>query len=124
MSSLQVQIGKQGVVNLKAIEDVNSYEALAVGNFVVVNLADCEEGDEPYIGKVTEVKESTVDIVWMRGSYTRPWKEYTTGAGRNLKQRMDTIPIQSILMFGFTLTDKGYLKKQTVSKIKDLYRDL
>ena len=105
---------------------VSSYEDLKVDDLVVVNLQDSAEWEEPFIGSVLHIDDACTEVTiqWMKGSYNKPWKKWVDGVGRNIKQRVDTIPIQSILLFGFQLTRKGHLKKKTIMDIQELYMDL
>lgn len=123
---MQVQIGKQGAVDPSDVVRVSSYEDLKAEDLVVVNLQDSAEWEEPFIGSVLDINDTrtTVTIQWMKGSYNKPWKKWVDGVGRNMKPRIDQIPIQSILLFGFQLTRKGNLKKKTITEIKELYMDL
>lgn len=122
---VQITIGKQGRVSANEVNHVDTYDDLHEDDLVVVNCEDTEERDQqPFIGKVIEMKDNLVYIVWMTGGYTKPWKELVVGCGRNRKRSCDWIPIQSIMLFGFSLST-GYrpdrLPKETAQKIKELY---
>ncbi len=60
----------------------------------------------------------------MRGGYKQPWKKWFDGVGKHKRANIDTIPIQSIILFGFKLTYKQCLQKSTVSHIQKLYDEL
>ncbi len=119
----QVIIGNQGVQNPKEPEAVSNYDSLNVHDLVVVQLDEEESSDPPYIGKVLEVLEDDVIIHWMRGGYHRQWKEWYTGCGKNRQPYCDTIAKRSILLYGFSLTRKGCLPKETAANIKSAYED-
>lgn len=126
--TIQVTIGKQGHLNQKEVRHVDNYDDLHEDDLVVVNCERTGERDQqPYIGKVIEISDNMVNIVWLTGAYNKPWKELMLGCGRNRRRSCDLIPIQSIMLFGFTLTTgirKDRLHKETVQKIKELYDDL
>jgi hypothetical protein len=94
---------KQGKFNPTAVDHVDSYDDLQEGNLVVVNLEKTERDDPPFIGKVIEVEDNMVSIVWLKGAYNKPWKEWFDGCGKNRRRRCDIIPVQSIMLFGFSL---------------------
>lgn len=87
-----------------------------------MNLEDCNE-EQPYIAKVLEIKAEAVKVQWMKGGYKKSWVELVHGVGRNRNPSIDDIPLKSIMMFGFKLTQKGMLKKESVKQIKELYND-
>ena len=122
---IQVTIGNQGHLNAKEVSHVDNYDDLHEDDLVVVNCEQTGERDQqPYIGKVIEIADNMVNIVWMTGGYNKPWKELMYGCGRNRRRSCDLIPIQSIMLFGFTLTTgfrKDRLPRETVQKIKELY---
>lgn len=91
---------------------------------VVVNLSDCEE-PLPYMARALNIREDGhVEVHWMRGAYHKAWDESYTGVGRNRKANMQSIPLESILLFGFRLTNKKHLYKETVRQIQQLYANL
>ena len=88
----------------------------------------CENCDkEPLLGKVREICEDDIHIVWLDGEYTKQWKESKQRDPKNRKKFIDwtdTIPRSSIILFDFELTATKHLRKTTVDHLKKVYEQL
>ena len=92
-------------------------------DLVVVNLEDCVE-PQPYIGRVCKIEDGQVTVHWFQGRYNKAWVAIYTGVGRNRTPMIQTIPVESILLFGFKLTGKKHLYHATAERIKRIYENL
>ena len=98
------------------MRNVDNYDDLHEDDLVDVNCEQTGERDQqPYIGKVIEIADNMVNIVWMTGGYNKPWEALMYGCGRNRRRSCDLIPIQSIMLFGFTLTT-GFRERQAAQR--------
>ncbi|XP_072028306.1 uncharacterized protein [Amphiura filiformis] len=124
--TVHVQIGTQGAFHPREVQHVSNYEELQLEDLVVVKLEESQEcqWEKPYIGTVLEIDSDEVKIQWMKASYNKAWKKWVDGVGKNIKPRVDTIPIHSIILFGFKLTRKERLPGQTILDIQKLYSNL
>ena len=77
----------------------------------------------PYIGKVIEINEDqdNVSLSWMRGSWSGGW---TPGGPRNNVSYITTIPKNSLILWGFQLTESRRLRKKTILELKSKYEEL
>ena len=90
---------------------------------VALNVENCTL--RPLIAKVLEVKEDNmIDIVWLEGSYSRPWKIAKQREGRTSVDWVDSIPKSAVLLFDFQLTRTDRLRKATVTQLKEVYAQI
>jgi len=101
---------------------VDNLNAVEAGHLVALNVMNCDL--RPLVAKVTKVNEDTMEIIWLEGSYTRPWKVAKKKEGRNLVDWTDTVPKSSIILFDFKLTPSNRLRKATVQHLKDVYSQI
>ena len=94
--------------------------SLQVGHLVALRTEKSE--DAPWIARVTSQDDSNINIVWMEGSYNRRWKIAQVRSGRALVDWKDSVPKACIIMYGFELTNTQRLRKETVSELKELYK--
>ena len=95
---------------------------LHVGHLVAVIVENCD--DELLIGKVLEVFDDDISIVWMQGEYTTTWKTARQIDPRNRRKKIDwtdIIPKASVLLFAFEFTSTNRLRKTTVEHLKKKY---
>lgn len=50
--------------------------------------------DAPWLGKVTEVGENEVEVIWMEGGWTKQWKEMNVKRGRKVVPCMEGQDLQ------------------------------
>ena len=85
----------------------------------------CENySTEPAIGKCIQIDNDTIEILWMEGSYTSPWKPWKVRDPKNRRKTIDwtdSIPKLSIVLFGFILTSNNHLRKKTIDCLKQEY---
>lgn len=77
--------------------------------------------EQPQLGMIKAVHETTITIAWYAGSYTGKWKFCMTGSGRNRKKWTETIPKDNIYC-EVKLTPTLKLSKDSL--LKDLYVQL
>ena len=91
------------------------------GDLVAVR-TDHIEGT-PWIGKVIKVDGDKVKLVWMEGGYDKPWKVTKIQTRGRKVEWKDSVPLCSIILFGFELTKGGKLKHCTVKELKSSYAE-
>ena len=79
--------------------------------------------DAPWLGRVTKVSDSSVELVWLEGGYTRSWKPAKIRRGRSLVEWKDKVTPNTIMMYGFELTPTNRLKRSTIIELKTLYAE-
>jgi len=98
--------------NVVTIDDV---DAVAAGQFVALYVVNCN------LRPVLKVDGDNIEIMWLEGSYSRPWKAAKTKQGRSMVEWKDTVPKASIIRFDFELTPSNKLRKATVQHLKNAY---
>jgi len=78
----------------------------------------------PLLGKITKVHRCDLDIIWLDGSYSRPWKIAKRKEGRTIVDWTDTVPKSAVILFDFELTSTNRLRKATIQHLKDTYSNL
>ena len=101
---------------------MDNVDAIEVGDIVALNVMNCNL--RPLVAKVTKVDESNVEVIWLEGSYTRPWKTAKKKEGCNLVDWTDIVPKSSIILFDFKLTPSSRLRKATVEHLKEVYSQI
>ncbi|XP_070550934.1 nipped-B-like protein A [Ptychodera flava] len=101
---------------------MNSFESVDQGMLIAVWAPDNDA--RPQIAKVIERNNSELNIHWLVGSYNGTWKEAYHGIATHRTQWTDTIPVESCILWDFTLTKKGCLKKATADELKKKYSEL
>ena len=91
--------------NVVTIDDV---DAVAAGQFVALYVVNCN------LRPVLKVDGDNIEIMWLEGSYSRPWKAAKTKQGRSMVEWKDTVPKASIILFDFELTPSNILRKATM----------
>lgn len=77
--------------------------------------------DAPWLGKVTGVSGSRIELVWLEGGYTQPWRVVKFRRGRRTVDWTDAVDKDCIIMYGFKLNTSNKLKKETIDELKQLY---
>ena len=73
----------------------------------------------PWLGKVDGVEGGNLLIVWMEGSYSSSWKPATIHQRKKFGELRDTVPVETVILSGITLTENNRLTKDSVRLIKD-----
>jgi len=73
------------------------------------------------VAQVLKVDSENIEIMWLEGSYSKPWKTAKRKQGRYMVEWKDTVPKSSIILFDFELTPANKLRKATVQHLKDAY---
>ena len=87
---------------VRSILDVESTDSIEKGQLFALNVENCHFW--PVIAKVLEIKAETIDIVWLEGSYCKPWKVAKKKQGHVLVEWIDSVPKSSVLLFDFQFT--------------------
>ena len=115
--SLQVYTGKR-----RATQPEADISLVKTGDLVAVY---CENyTKEPVIGECTRIEEQYIEVGWMEGSYSSTWKPWKIRDPKNRRKMItwtDTVPKTSIMLFGFTLTSRKFLRKCTTERLTKLY---
>ena len=115
---MQVYVGSYRG-NRDPVNSVSDCSGLLEGQLVAVY---CEgSATEPSIGLCLEVQDSNLVVSWMKGSYSTRWTPWKVRKGRRNVDWVDTIPKSSVILYDFTLTPTGYLRKTTVEHLKHAY---
>ena len=85
--------------NIVTAENVNSIEA----ELVAINVINCDL--RPLVAKVTKVYDNSLEIIWLEGSYTRPWKTAKKKEGCIIVDWTDTVTKSSVILCLLELTD-------------------
>ena len=91
---------------------VENVDHIEVGHLVALNVLNCDL--RPLVARITDVKDDDLDILWLDGSYTRPWKTAKKKEGRLTVDWTDTVPKSSVILFDFKLTNTNRLRKATI----------
>ena len=102
--------------NVVTVDNINLIEP---DNLVALNVLNCDQ--RPLVARVIDVSHDNLDIVWLEGSYTRPWKISKRKEGRAMVDWTDTVPKSSVILFDFQLTKTGRLQKATIEHLKETY---
>ena len=117
---LQISLGRrrqQSVVTA-------STTTIESGQWVAVY---CEDGEDPSIGKVKEVKDHEVVVIWYKGKWNSSWKEWMVPCSAKGNKKMvweSTVPKDSLILFAFEMTPTCRLQKETVTYLKRRYEEL
>ncbi len=118
--SLQVYTGKR-----RAAQPEADLSLVKIRDLVAIH---CENYPlRSQIGECTRIEEDYIEVGWMEGSYTSSWKPWKIRDPKNKRKTVtwtDTVPKTSILLFGFTLTSRNFLRKCTVERLTKLYAKL
>ena len=98
---------------------------LQQGHLVAVTCENCEL--EPLIAKVVQIEEDNIEIEWLEGAYSKPWRNAKQRDPKNHRKVIpwtDVIPNQSIILFAFTLTASNRLRKATIVHLKEQYQKI
>ncbi len=117
-------IGNYRPSSLTQVQPVQDLSGIKVGQLVAVFNEDKET--EPWIGKLEDIFEDNVSVVWMEGGYTKKWStaKITDPANRRRKvEWKDTISKSSIILYAFELTATGSLRKATIEHLKKAYEE-
>lgn len=84
---------------------------------------------EPLLGKVLEIYTDVgeIEIVWLEGAYSKAWKVWKHRDPKNRQciiDWTDRIPLSSVFLFDFELTNNNLLRKSTVEHLKKAYATL
>ena len=96
--------------------------SLEVGQLVALNVINCNL--RPLLAKITKVHSCDLEVVWLEGNYTRPWKVAKKKEGRTTVDWTDTVPKSAVILFDFQLTATNRLRKATVQHLKETYKTL
>ena len=66
----------------RQILNVETLEGLSIGHLVALNVENCDL--RPLIARCSSATENELEIVWLEGSYSRPWKVAKRKEGRTL----------------------------------------
>lgn len=102
--------------------NVETLEGISIGHLVAVNVENCDL--RPLIARVNNVSNDDLEIVWLEGSCTRPWKVAKRKEGHILVEWKDTVPKTSVILYDFELTKRHHLRKATIQHLKDTYNKL
>ena len=80
--------------------------------------------EAPWLGRCTNVEDDTLEVVWMEGSWNKPWKEMKHKQGRKLVEWRDTISKETVILYAIELTKTDHLKAATVTYLKEQYSKL
>ena len=106
----------------RRVIDVENLNSLEVGQLVALNVINCNLC--PLLAKIMKVRSCDLDIVWLEGSYTRPWKVSKKKEGRIMVDWTDTVPKSAVILFDFQLTATNRLRKATIQHLKETYNTL
>lgn len=69
---------------------------------------------DPWIGRCTGANytDRTLSLQWMKGVLNKAW-------AIDKRYQVETVSFESILMWGFNLTDQGYLRESDKSLLKE-----
>ena len=79
--------------------------------------------EEPQLGMVTtegQSNSSVLEIEWMSGAYTKPWKVYKEKNGQTWKETIST----DCILFSVALDKNNKLSTDTVKELKLAYNSL
>ena len=107
---------------VREVLNVDTLEGIKVGHLVALNVENCAL--RPLIAKILSFCDNELEIVWLEGSYTAPWKIAKKRDGRTLLDWTDRVPKQSVILFDFELTKSNRLRKATVEHLKAAYSQL
>ena len=80
--------------------------SLVSGDLVAIN---CDWEGEPAIAECLQVDEDEVTVKWKNGTYSSTWTDAKVPDPNDKRKKIDwvqTVPISSILLFAFKLTNK------------------
>ena len=120
---LQVYIGPYRPTH-ELVSRVTDTTALVEGDLVAIN---CDWEGEPAIGECLHLKGEEVSIKWKTGTYTSAWIDAKVLDPEDKRRRIDwvqDVPISSVILFAFKLTNKNHLRKSTISHLKEAYSQL
>lgn len=78
--------------------------------------------ERPLIGEVKEVKKDTILIVWYGGSWSSKWQIAKKNKGRKKVEWLEEVPKDTVVLFDFSLTNKGKLRGATVRALRESYK--
>ena len=105
--------------NKSQVNAVSGYSGLSAGQLVAVH---CEQTTtQPSIGMCLQVDDNNVTVSWMKGNYSTRWTPWKVRKGRKNVDWIDTIPTSSIMLYDFTLTPTGHLRKTTIEHLQSAY---
>lgn len=93
----------------------------SVGEYVALKLPQYPE--QPQIGKVLGIKETTVKVDWMKGGYTTAWKPYLLKKGRVLVHWEEEVDKKFILPGTIEFTKSMRLTSSSVCHLRTAYKD-
>ena len=82
---------------------MDNISLIEAGHLAAFNVLNCEQ--RPLVARVTDVCGDNLNIIWLEGSYTRPWKIARKKEGRTVVDWTDTVPKSSVILFDFKLTN-------------------
>ncbi|XP_070531867.1 nipped-B-like protein A [Ptychodera flava] len=116
-----ITIGKQGR-QYRNIDRVDDFSSIQVDDFVALY---CPEYNEiPQLGQVKSRTATSFKVHWYQGSWDTAWKPWYTKAGRRRVPWEDMQEMESAIMWGFKLTTRKMLKKQTKEILRAKYEEL
>ncbi|XP_070550483.1 uncharacterized protein [Ptychodera flava] len=117
----KITIGKQGR-QYRNIDRVDDFSSIQVDDFVALY---CPEYNEiPQLGQVKSRTATSFKVHWYQGSWDTAWKPWYTKAGRRRVPWEDMQEMESAIMWGFKLTTRKMLKKQTKEILRAKYEEL
>ena len=75
------------------------------------------------IGHCISIMEEEIEVSWFDGSYTTIWQPSKRRDPNNPRKHVDwtdTVPKSSIILYDFTFTSTGRLRKATVEHLKSI----
>lgn len=79
--------------------------------------------EEPQLGKVIDIGDGeNVEVEWMVGSYSEPWRIWKEKEGKEYVSWKDVIPKDAIL-FPVALSKTDRLLNSDITKLKAAYRE-
>ncbi|XP_022100770.1 uncharacterized protein LOC110984676 isoform X3 [Acanthaster planci] len=118
----KVTIGHQGKVRERNVTLEATRSSIEEGQLVALHLDD--RAKRPYIGKVMKINGETIEVQWFKGSWLKPWAEINLGVGKNRRPYTDKLPVESVILWGFSLTTRSCLNSATRTELRAKYAEL
>ena len=97
----------------------NPYSQLCIGDYAALKLPHYPE--EPQIGKIIEIKETTLKVDWLKGAYSILWKQQLLQKGRKLVHWEGEVERKFVLPCNVEFTKSKGMTSSSVGNLKAAY---
>ncbi|KAJ8043180.1 hypothetical protein HOLleu_10159 [Holothuria leucospilota] len=68
--------------------------------------------------------DDNVTVAWLKGAWKGVWREWMVKKGKSCLRYKSVVPLRSLILWDFSLTSKGRLRRSTIDELRKKYEEL